>query len=355
MVFYTWGDNVLSSKYDPGFEQHIQWDIPLMEGYPFKFVGNISKQPGSHHFKGIDNPTLIKQVKDWAPDAILIFGWNFKSHLKAIRYFHNKIPVVFRGDSTLLDEESHLKKMIKKPILKWVYSHVNTALYVGKENKKYFRYAGLSDSQLVFAPHAIDNNRFQFDAGGSSKFRASLGIPSDAFVFLFAGKLEPKKNPALLIEAFAQLNDQRAHLVIAGSGEFEQHLKSVAQTDSKIHFIPFQNQSQMPALYSACDVFVLPSRGPGETWGLSVNEAMACGRAVLVSNKCGCAADLVINGENGFVFESENEKDLTEKMKYFLKNRDKIQQMKTASRINIHAWNFERVCESIEETLTNNK
>ena len=353
-VFYTWGNAVVENKFDPGFGKKIKWDIPLLDAYQFMFVRNISKQPGSHHFKGIDNPTLVNDIEDWRADAILIFGWNFKSHLKAMRYFHNKIPVIFRGDSTLLDREKGLKKWMKKRILNWVYSYVDTALYVGKENKKYFEYAGVKESQLVFAPHAIDNNRFCFNAADRIQIRSSLRIPSKATVFLFAGKMEPKKNPALLLKAFNGLQNENAHLIMAGNGILENTLRKTYSNNHKIHFVPFQNQTRMPGLYSASDIFVLPSQGPGETWGLSVNEAMACGRAVLVSNKCGCCSDLVINGENGFIFQSRNEIDLAQKMKYLVDNNNKMEAMKVQSISMIKPWCYENICESIEASINRN-
>ena len=277
-VFYTWGEEVLQKKFDPGFGKIIQWDIPLLEGYEFEFVKNISTQPGSHHFKGIDNPALIKEIEEWNADAILIFGWNFRSHLKALRFFHQKMPVIFRGDSTLLDNE-------------------------------------------------------------------------EAIVFLFAGKLEHKKNPGLLLHVFTKMNDPEAHLIVVGNGELEEILKSEYKANQKIHFIPFQNQTQMPGLYSACDVFVLPSQGPGETWGLSVNEAMACGKAVLVSNKCGCATNLVKNGINGYVFESGNSQQLVDKIKLLAKDKNIIDKMGQQSLEMIKEWNFENAATSIENVM----
>ena len=352
-VFYTWGEEVLETKFDPGFGRKIQWDVPLMEGYSYGFVNNISPQPGSHHFKGIDNPALIEEIETWQADAILIYGWNFKSHLRAMRYFHKKIPVIFRGDSTLLDRESSLKEIIKKLILNWVYRHVDMALYVGEENRKYFKYAGLKESQLVFAPHAIDNARFNYDADGGGGIRESLDIPNDSIVFLFAGKLESKKNPGLLLSAFIQLNHEHTHLIIAGNGPLEKTLKTCYRNHQRIHFITFQNQSRMPALYSACNIFVLPSQGPGETWGLSVNEAMACGRPVLVSDKCGCAVDLVQNDENGYIFESGNRVDLTRRMADLSKDKVKLQKMGATSLEIIAKWNYQNVCKALEELIIN--
>ena len=129
-VFYTWGAEVLQKKHDPGFDKIIDWDIPLLEGYEHTFVSNIARVKGSHHFSGIDNPTLITEVKSWAADAVLVYGWSFKGHMKILRYFHGKIPVYFRGDSVSDKEQPIVKKKIRQIFLKWVYKNVDVALYV---------------------------------------------------------------------------------------------------------------------------------------------------------------------------------------------------------------------------------
>jgi len=175
-VFYTWGKESLE-KHDPGFDKKIKWDIPLLDGYPYEWVENTSTEPGSHHFKGITNPNLINDINTWQPQALLVFGWAYHSHLKAIRYFKNKIPVYFRGDSNLLDEQKGLKASLKYVFLKWVYSHVNHAFYVGINNKAYFNKYGLRESQLSFAPHAVDNERFAVShIDEASDLRSKLNI-----------------------------------------------------------------------------------------------------------------------------------------------------------------------------------
>jgi glycosyltransferase involved in cell wall biosynthesis len=95
----------------------------------------------------------------------------------------------------------------------------------------------------------------------------------------------------------------------------------------------------------------LPSKGPGETWGLSINEAMASAKAVLVSNKCGAALDLVKNNKNGFVFESDNEKSLINKMEEFIKHKDKIAEFGHCSAEIIREWSFENIALKIENSL----
>ncbi|RRN76898.1 glycosyltransferase, partial [Pseudoxanthomonas sp. SGD-10] len=240
--------------------------------------------------------------------------------------------------------------------------------------KAYFKKYGLKEEQLVFAPHAIDNLRFAEDRKAEAlQLRTQLGIMPEDILILFAGKLEPKKSPDILLDAFVALNKEispgnlgemtgenktdfstplpdeksgqasmtkRVHLLFVGNGVLESKLKAESEKlKAKIHFIDFQNQSQMPVVYQACDVFCLPSQGPGETWGLAVNEAMAAGKAILASDKVGCAVDLVKDSMNGYIFESGNQADLQEKLKCLLKAD--LKEMGIESQNRIQEWSFE--------------
>jgi glycosyltransferase involved in cell wall biosynthesis len=309
-VFYTWSQAAQGAKYDPGFGKVIEWDIPLLEGYEYEFIENIAKDPGPHHFAGMNNPSLIKEIKSWQPNAVLIFGWSFKSHLACMRYFKGKLAVLFRGDSTLLDETPGIRKWIRRFFLKWVYASVDHALYVGSHNKAYFLAHGLKEAQLHLAPHAVDNDRFNRNAKAyeqdAADWRRKLGISDDHFVVLFAGKLETKKNPEFILNLAASVENDRFRFVFVGNGPLENELKIKAAKDKRITFLDFQNQQKMPVVYRLGDVFILPSKGPGETWGLAVNEAMACGKPVIVSSKAGCAADLVEDTRNGMIIKQNN-------------------------------------------------
>lgn len=354
-VFYTWEQSQTGAKYDPGFGKVIEWDIPLLNGYEYTFVKNISTQPGSHHYKGIVNPTLIQEVKNWNAETLLVIGWSFKSHLQCMRYFHGKIPVLFRGDSTLLDEQPGLRLFARRLFLRWVYSHINFALYTGVNNRQYFEKHGVRGRRLVFAPHAIDNNRFGGDRdqheAEARAWRKELGIADNNLVVLFAGKLEPKKNPALLIQIAAGIKNQNIQFLIVGNGRQEEMLRQAAAGDQRIIFLDFQNQQRMPVLYRVADVFILPSVGPGETWGLAVNEAMACSRAVMVSNKTGCAPDLVKENENGIVFNPDDSGKCINFLQSMLANRQRLREMGQESARIISAFSYEKIVSAIVATL----
>jgi glycosyltransferase involved in cell wall biosynthesis len=350
-VFYTWGERALD-KYDPGFDKKITWDIPVLDGYPYEWVLNTAAEPGTHHFKGVINPELTNQLNIWHPDAILFYGWAYDGHLKAIRHFKNKIPVLFRGDSTLLDEKGGLKGTLKSIFLKWLYKHIDHAFYVGTNNKAYFKRYGLKDDQLSFAPHAIDNERFATDKSEDAiLLRQKLGIREDEILILFAGKLEDKKSPLLLLNAFLALDKQGVHLLFIGNGALENDLKIKTKNAINVHFMNFQNQLAMPAAYQAADLFCLPSKGPGETWGLAVNEAMACDKAVLVSDKVGCAIDLVKENYNGAVFQSENLDDLIINLDKLTSSKGTLTNYGENSKTTIMNWNFLKIAEAIENKL----
>jgi glycosyltransferase involved in cell wall biosynthesis len=175
-----------------------------------------------------------------------------------------------------------------------------------------------------------------------------MGIELTDKVVLFVGKFEPKKNPLLLLKAFRQVNRTDSQLVFVGNGFLEEEMRKEAEGQVNIHFMPFQNQQSMPAVYRIGDLLALPSQGPGETWGLVVNEAMACKRAVLVSNKAGCAPNLVEDGMNGYVFASDNFDDCVNKLNLMLRNEIDLEKMGKNGREKIEQWSFREIVKSLE-------
>ena len=354
-VFYTWSQAAEAGNFDPGFATEVRWDVPLLAGYAHQFVQNVSKKPGTHHFGGLENPTLIREIENWQPEAVLVYGWNSRSHLNVLRHFKGRIPVLFRGDSTLLDRQPWWRAALRRAFLRWVYGHVDLAIAVGSNSRDYFEWCGLSATRIEIAPHSVDTLRFASDVAVHERralqWRREFGIPAEAVVFLFAGKLQAKKNPGLLLEAFAHAG-AAAHLVLAGQGEVEAELKFRSRNRGNVHFLPFQNQSVMPSVYRLGDVFVLPSQGPGETWGLALNEAMACGRAVIASSKVGAARDLIQPGVTGWVFESGDGDALAGLLREAAAHgREHLRTMGAAARLDSNRWSTEESARRIGEIV----
>lgn len=353
-VFYCWEGAARSGAHDPGFARAVRWDVPLLDGYASTFVPNVAADPGTHHFRGLDNPELVDRVLAWGPDVVLVFGWAWKSHLQVLRGFHGRVPVLFRGDSTLLDERPGVRRRMRRGWLRWVYRHVDVALYTGIRNRAYFRAHGLDGDRLRWAPHTVENERFADPDGvhgaEAREWRVRLGIGEGETAFLFAGKLEPKKAPEILLEAFLATDRPGAHLVLVGSGPMEESLKARAEGRPRVHFLGFRNQSRMPAVYRIGDVLVLPSRGPGETWGLAVNEAMASGRPAIVSDRVGCAPDLVADGSVGRVVPAGRVAPLASSMTELAAAPDLRTRMRESAEAAIRPWSLSRQADAVLES-----
>jgi glycosyltransferase involved in cell wall biosynthesis len=306
-VFYLW-DFGVTDQVDPKFGKPIRWDMDLLSGYDSEFVPNISRNPGAESFRGFDNPDLGRRLSVWKPDALLVFGYKWLSHVRAIAWGRlHGVPLIFRGDSTLIGRPKQAPHVVIA--LRLLFSQVAAFLYVGSANRDYFARFGVPARKLFFCPHSVSGKLYNPADGRNSesalKLRHDLGISPRATVILFAGKLVPDKQPMALLQAFLELASDDAVLVFVGDGSEKLALEATAQRSSAVRFLSFANQTQMPARYMMADVFVLPSNGIWETWGLAVNEAMLMGVPCLVSNRVGCQRDLVSDGESGWVFDPE--------------------------------------------------
>jgi glycosyltransferase involved in cell wall biosynthesis len=353
-VFYEWRGP--ADSIDPEFGRRVEWDVPLLDGYDFTFLPNAARNPGSHHFRGIDNPTVVESVRSWMPDSLLVYGWAFASHLRVLRALYPETNIIFRGDSTLLDDQRFERRVARRALLKWVYRHIDTALYAGSLNYKYFLEHGVREDQLVWAPHAVDNDRFAADSDSRQSeaqgCRRKLGIHDGDLVFMFPAKLVPGKDPWTLLRAFGDLkrsvSDRAAHLVFVGDGELADALRAESAGRDDVHFLGFQNQRMMPVVYRMADIVVLPSLS--ETWGLSINECMACARPAIVSDRVGCGVDLIRSGETGFVFEHGDSVSLKRAMIRFFEHDRLAPEMGRAAYRLIQGWSIDAYARSVAKT-----
>lgn len=288
-----------------GFGVAFDWDLPLLEGYPYELLRNVASPPALSTFRGSDTPDVGRNLRELRLDAVIVNGWHAKSCLQALWACRRLgLPCIVRGDSNALKPRPLHVRLVHRVLL----AQYAAFLTVGRSNAEFYRRNGVPEHKLFFGPHCVDNARFLAQAGELQPQRAALraawGIPAQGCVFLFCGKLVPKKRPQDVVAAVGQARQAgvRAHLLVAGDGELRAACEAQARaTGVPVTFAGFLNQTEVARAYVASDALVLPS-DHGETWGLVVNEAMACGRPALVSDRVGCHADLVVPGQTGEVF-----------------------------------------------------
>jgi glycosyltransferase involved in cell wall biosynthesis len=309
-VFYA-HDATPEQQAAAGFGTTFNWDVDLYSGYTHSFLKNVSPAPNTSSFSGCDTPEIGARLSEGGFSAVLATGWNLKSMLQGIWAARRKgMKVLVRGDSHLDTPRNALKSAIKSLAYPTLLRSFDAFLYVGQRNKAYYEHYGVPPARLFHSPHCIDNSRFRDGANAEARLslRQRLGVKPEEKLVLFSGKLLPFKRPLDALEAVAEVRrgGLRASLLVAGSGPLENELRARAEVQNvPLHILGFQNQSAMPAAYAASDVVVLPSDGR-ETWGLVCNEALACGRGIVVSDKVGCGPDLATDGHIGRMFEVGN-------------------------------------------------
>ncbi len=310
--FEVWylSDHGARAGQDCEFGLSFKWDIDLLEGYPHCLLSPGQATADIASFRGarLKAPGIL--FRDHTITALWIEGWRVQADWQAAFHAHRcGIPIWLRGETNDLRRPRRLKNIPRRLALSTLFQRIDAFLSIGSANRRFYKGFGVPDDQLHQAPYCVDNGRFAAATDELTPRRADLrsrwGIPEQATCLLFSGKLIPKKRPLDLILALRALIGQtprlgregRVHLLVVGDGELRQALTESAADlghhvgRSLVTFAGFLNQSEIPQAYVAADCLVLPSDA-GETWGLVVNEALACGRSVIVSDQCGCAEDL---------------------------------------------------------------
>lgn len=295
--------------HDPGFGVAFKWDVPLLDGYRSEFLPALGS---------------INQISFWRPctrairsrlragriDALWIHGYAHQAMLRAIAAARSLgIKVLMRGDSNIaVGTPWPVRGAIKDLILPRLFAAIDGFLEVGVRNRDYYLAYGVPESKLFSMPYAVDNEFFRAGAEaarpGREELRAELGLAPGRPIILFASKLQPRKRAGDLIEACAAIKSPpRPYTMVVGDGEERGALEVRAHElglDGSVRFLGFRNQTELPRLYDLCDVFVLPAEA--EPWGLVLNEVMNAAKPVIASDTVGGAPDLIIEGENGFVY-----------------------------------------------------
>jgi glycosyltransferase involved in cell wall biosynthesis len=315
------------------------------------------------------------------PQVVAIPGWYDRCSLAALRWCGaHGIPVVVMSETTAWDvERKWLKETMKRRLMKLCAA----GLVGGRPHADYLEQLGIERTKIFFGYDAVDNDYFEEKAEMLKtetlkvESRNKYGLPEK--YFLASARFVEKKNLPRLLQAFAryralagksEIGDRRSetanqkgagemaspisqadfpisafkndlrtpnpelwHLVLLGDGPLKSdlsHLISDLRLDACVHLPGFKQYDELPIYYGLASAFVHASTT--EQWGLVVNEAMASGLPVLVSNRCGCAQDLVKEGKNGFTFDPDNVEQLAQLMLKLSTLNSQLSTMGSASR-----------------------
>lgn len=356
-VYYYGGQSAVND--DKGFGQKVTWDIPLLDGYDHVFLMNASSSKGMNtRFFDAINWSIFKMLRQSDDKVVIVNGWAYMSDwfvLFAAKLYNKKVWM--RAEMPWNQEElkpKSVKKSIKFILFKYLIFKffIDKFLYIGSQNKKFYRMHGVNESRLVFAPYAVDNQRFQSLKSDGLSARKKWGIDKRKIIILYSGKLIEKKRPSDLLKAFHQLNDPNTVLFYMGDGPLRNELDAyIAEHKVKNVVISgFINQSEIGTIYSMADLFVMCS-GIGETWGLSVNEAMNFSLPVIVSSTCGSSFDIVENGVNGYVFREGDINALTESLHSVVNDTTLRVKMGEASKEKINQFSHQITIQNIKAEL----
>jgi glycosyltransferase involved in cell wall biosynthesis len=288
-----------------GFDVEFEWDVPLFGGYRHTFLRNTSRWPSPESFAGCNTPDIASIIAREEFDAVIVHGWSTVSYWQAMRAcWRTGTPVLVRGDSTLATPRAAWRRLAKWPLFRAFIPRFDGYLIVGRPAKEYLLHYGADPSRCFDAPHAVDNRFFAARAeplrADRAALRRSLSLPPDGVVALFVGRLVAGKGLDIFVGALARaagVVPQIAGLVVGDGPLRETTTQAAASSSAPVQFAGFLNQTEIARAYAAADLLVVPSAS--ETWGLVVNEAMACGLPVVVSDRVGCARDLVLPGVTG--------------------------------------------------------
>ncbi len=288
------------------------------------------------------------------PDLLLIHGYSYTASWAAMAAcWWWRIPYALRGDSNGFIETGMGRwKGLKRRLLGRLVSGASAILHIGAANRRYWESYGARQDQLVEARYAVDEHVY--------KPRARNSRQTDAVRLLFVGRLIPRKRVMCLVEAFIRLAEEEGSsdctLTIVGTGPDWERLK--ARVDEwggdGIVLRGRSKPCDLPAIYQDHDVLVCPYES--EPWGLTINEAMSCGLAVVAATNgtCGAAMDLVRDGVNGAGLAAVDEHSILDALRRVLADRGRLQQMKDASLKLIEDWRYDSAvrgfCEATERS-----
>lgn len=276
---------------------------------------------------------LLSRMHQFKPDVLCLTGYYDPAQLALLAYARlTGVPVVMQMESTALDNE---RSLIREGIKRFIVRQCRGFFCFGSPQADYLKQLGVAPDRILLQKSAVDNQALLRAYKAARPHRPIRQREDRMFShnFIFVGRLIEPKNLSMLLRCFAealQKGSKQADwgLILLGDGPEKEPLGTLAHELGIAHriiFKPATHWYRVPDVLALADVLVLPSKS--EPWGLVVNEAMVCGLPVLVSDRCGCANDLVHDGRNGFLFDPAHPDQLTNRLLLFMDENANREQM----------------------------
>ena len=294
---------------------------------------------------------LRHALAEFGPDCVFVPGWSRRYALAALEWCGRRnIPAVVMSESTQQDD---IRWSCKEWLKRCIITRFSAALVGGRPHSRYITRLGMQPGSVFQGYDVVDNAYFaqgsEIARRASTEWRQRLNLPFE--YFLASARFITKKNLPRLLQAFAEYRHRAValaptnptarpwSLVLLGDGPQRRALQALVRERGLDGFVVmpgFKQYPELPVYYGLAQAFLHASTS--EPWGLVVNEAMASGLAVLVSNRCGCAEDLVRRGHNGFTFDPCDVNELADLMVQVWRQPDRLRRLGLASTELIAAW-----------------
>ena len=313
-VVYTDPDR-MEQIYDPELSANVSWGIDLLSGYPYSLVprrGRIA--------------WLARDIIRQKYDLLIINGYSKSEYIIAtlLARLHGT-PTALRLDSVRFRKTSMFRRLLKRTgflALRVLYRHF---FATGSLTVEYLEHYGVRRECISIFSYVVDNDYFQAKSKLTEEAKVALkgkyGVPNDKAIILSVAKFNRREAPWDLMHAYISMPDPKPYLLLVGDGEQRSALEEYARThpDLNVIFAGYVRYPELPALYGIADIFVHPAHD--EPWGVSVNEALACGLPVVASSRVGAGYDLILPDRNGAIYQVGNPDELRDKLVQFISHR----------------------------------
>lgn len=294
--------------------------------------------------------SVLDRLNEIRPDVLVTGAIAFPSGAVGV-YYANKydIPIIVFDDAKLEDvKRNFFVNWVKKQL----YSGVDAIFCPAPGWESTFSFFGFDKERMFYGVDVVDNDFFMNlpENGTENPVKAKKYL-------LNVGRQVEKKNLLMLLQAYQKVqleDDNIPDLVLVGDGSKRKELENYIEKNhlKKVHLLPFLPQKTIRTIYRNAEAFILPS-AYGETWGLVINEAMASGLPVLVSNKVGCAGTLVKHGVNGYIFDVTSKESLSSSLKNFSQlSPIQKQDMSDSSKQIIQDWGLDKFSEGLMQAIS---